>query len=247
MTGRRMLRGGAVALVLAAAVAAARGPHDATSRQTFEDVEHWVRVFDDPKRDAWQKPREVVAALGLRPGMAVADLGAGTGYFSRHLAQAVGDAGVVYAVETEPRLVAHLRARAERERTANVVAHQAASDDPRLPRAVDLVLVVDTYHHLDDRPAYFARLRERLAPGGRVAIVDWHKRPLPEGPPPDHKLAREQVVDEMAKAGYRLVEEPAFLPYQYFLIFAPARAAVSGAAPRPGGATRRAAASPDRP
>jgi predicted methyltransferase len=207
-------------VVTACATAGSR--HDATSRQTFEDVGHWVRVFDDPRRDAWQKPREVVAALGLRDGMTVADLGAGTGYFSRHLARAVGDGGVVYAVETEPRLVAHLRTRAEREGTPNVVAIEATPGDPRLPRAVDVVLVVDTYHHVDDRPVYFERLRRRLAPGGRVAIVDWHKRPLPEGPPPAHKLAREHVVEEMTKAGYRLVAEPDLLPYQYFLVFTPA-------------------------
>jgi predicted methyltransferase len=203
--------------------AAHAAPFEATpgSRHDFADVEHWRRVFDDPARDAWQKPRELVAALALRPGAWVADLGAGTGYFSRWLAAAVGPTGAVFAVDTEPNLVAHLRRRAEEERTPTVIPVLASADDPRLPpAALDLVLIVDTYHHLDARLAYLRRLAAALKPEGRVAIVDWEKRPLPVGPPPEHKLAREQVVDEMRAAGFALVDAPALLPHQYFLIFA---------------------------
>jgi predicted methyltransferase len=193
------------------------------SDHDFADVEQWRRVFDDPARDAWQKPGELVAALGLRPGMWVADLGAGTGYFSRWLDAAVRPSGVVFAVDTEPNLVAHLRARAEQEKTACVVPILASFDDPRLPpRALDLVLIVDTYHHLDDRLTYLRRLGTALKPSGRIAVVDWQKRALPIGPPAEHKLAREQVVTEMRAAGYALVAEPTMLPHQYVLIFAPA-------------------------
>jgi SAM-dependent methyltransferase len=103
-----------------------------------------------------------------------------------------------------------------------VVPVLASRDTPRLPHgSVDVVLVVDTYHHLDARVAYFEALRAALRPGGRVAVIDWQKRPLPVGPEMDHKLAREQVVEEMGRAGYALVEEPDVLPYQYFLIFRP--------------------------
>jgi SAM-dependent methyltransferase len=138
------------------------------------------------------------------------------------LARAVGPDGTVLAVEVEPRLVEHLRARAEREGTANVVPILASVGNPRLPtRAVDRVIVLDTYHHLDDRLAYFGRLARALRPGGRVAVVDWEKRELPVGPPPEHKLAREQVREEMAAAGWRLVAEPEVLPYQYVLLFEP--------------------------
>jgi hypothetical protein len=96
----------------------------------------------------------------------------------------------------------------------------ASPDNPRLPPGlVDVVLVLDTYHHVDDRVGYFRRLRPLLRAPGRVAVIDWQKRQLPVGPEMDHKLAREQVVREMEAAGYRLVEEPSILPYQYFLIF----------------------------
>lgn len=211
-----------VLLLLLTLPAGAAGPHDATSHHSFEDVERWQAVFDDPARDAWQKPDQVVGALALAPGMAVADLGAGTGYFSRRLSAAVGPTGTVFAVDTEPQMVVHLRARAERERTPNVVPVLASADRPRLPaRGIDLVLVVDTYHHIDDRVAYFRALRAALRPGGRIAVVDWHKRELPVGPPLDHKLARQQVVDEMREAGFALATEHDVLPYQYFLVFGP--------------------------
>jgi predicted methyltransferase len=195
-------------------------PFAATSNQSFADVEHWKRVFDDPARDKWQRPAEVVKALGLKKGMVVADLGAGTGYFMPYLVAAVGDEGTVFAVEPEPKLVEHLRVRAEMAEAANVVPILASLDNPRLPpSSVDVVLIVDTFHHIDDRLAYMRRLRRALKRGGRIVIVDWFKRPLPEGPPPEHKIDRGQVVEEMEAAGYRLVEEPQVLEYQYFLIF----------------------------
>ena len=195
---------------------------DATSHRTFEDVAHWESIFDDPKRDAWQKPREVVAALALRPGMRVADVGAGTGYFLAPLAAAVGPTGAVFAVETEPNLIVHLRERAERDRLANVVPVLTSFDRLRLPPAsVDLVLLVDTYHHLDARREYLARLRDVLAPDARVAIVDWEKDALAVGPPRPHRIARAQVLEEMRLAGYDLVEAPDLLTYQYLLVFAP--------------------------
>lgn len=220
----RTARGAFVVALALAATAGAAGEdaqgHDATAHQSFADVEYWQRVFDDPRRDAWQKPDEIVRAIGLRPGMAVADLGAGTGYFTSRLSRAVGATGTVYAVEPEPNLVAHLRQRAEKERADNVVPVLASLDNPRLPAGgIDVLVVVDTFHHIDARPTYFRNVRRVLRPAGRVAVVDWQKRDTPEGPPVDHRLARDQVVEEMTAAGYRLVDEPDVLPYQYLLVF----------------------------
>ena len=198
------------------------GRHGGPLVHRFEDPARWAKEFDDPARDAWQKPAELVAALGLAPGATVADLGAGTGYFSSRLSRAVGASGAVLAADTEPALAEHLRHRAEQEGLANVVPILASADNPRLPAAAsDVVLIVDTWHHIDDRVKYARRLAAALKPGGRVAIVDWQKRELPVGPPLDHKLAREQVIDEMTQAGYRLAGEPDLLPYQYVLLFTP--------------------------
>src|SRR5262249_61498145 len=108
------------------------------------------------------------------------------------------------------------------ERPANARPIQAAPHDPHLPAAgVDAVLVVDTYHHIDDRIGYFRRLQRALRPEGRVAVVDWHKRPMPVGPEMEHKIAREQVVEEMEAAGYRLADEPRVFPCPYFPLFQP--------------------------
>lgn len=200
-------------------------PGRATSHRSFADVEQWSAVFDDPSRDAWQKPDEVIGALRLKPGHTVADLGAGTGYFVSPLARAVGDLGAVYAVEIEPSLVAHLRKRAEEEGLPRVIPVLASKDIPRLPTGrIDLILIVDTFHHLDHRGRYLGELSRALTPLGRVAIIDWKKEPLPEGPLLEHKLAREQVVAEMTAAGFQLHDAPDFLPYQYFLIFQKAEA-----------------------
>jgi predicted methyltransferase len=198
--------------------------HDdhATAHHSFNDPEKWAKVFDDPARDEWQKPKEVVAALGLEAGMTAADLGAGTGYFTAPLSRAVGAKGVVLSIDPEPEMVQYLGRRAHKEGLANVVPVLALYEDPFLPPGrVDRVLIVDTYHHIEDRQAYFRRVGANLAPGGRVAIVDFHKRPLPVGPPPEAKLEREVVVAEMQQAGFRLAAEPTFLPYQYFLVFEP--------------------------
>jgi SAM-dependent methyltransferase len=193
---------------------------DATSRHPFDGADRWARVFDDPGRDKWQKPREVVAALKLEPGMTVADIGAGTGYFNRHLAEAVGPGGTVLALDAEPGMVEHMKDRAVEESTPNVRAVLVEPSDPRLPeRGVDLALIVDTYHHIDDRLRYFERVKRALKPGGRLAVIDFLKKPIPVGPRPDHKIPREHVVGELETVGFRLVEEPDLLPYQYFLIF----------------------------
>jgi len=187
--------------------------------QRFDDAERWAKVFDDPARDAWQKPEELIGALGLAPDAAVADLGSGTGYFAVRLARAV-PRGRVYGADLEPDMVRYLNERAAREKLPNLSSQLATPDSPSLPAPVDLVLVVDTYHHIGSRGKYFGALRKSLKPAGRVAIVDF-KPDSPVGPPKRHRIAAQAVVEEMARAGYRLAAEHAFLPYQYFLIFEP--------------------------
>jgi len=104
--------------------------------------------------------------------------------------------------------------------TPEISSHQAGESDPRLPAPVDLVLVVDTYHHIGGRSAYFERLKGKLKPAGRVAIIDFRPE-APSGPPREHRIAPERIVTEMAGAGYRLAERHDFLPNQSFLVFAP--------------------------
>jgi SAM-dependent methyltransferase len=188
-----------------------------THQHSFGDAEKWSHVFDDPERDAWQKPHQVIHALGLAPDAAVADIGAGTGYFSARLANMLKN-GRVYAVDIEPGMVKHLAERAKREGLANLLPVAGAAESPRLPAKVDLALLVDVYHHVDDRERYFRDLRKSLKPGGRVAIIDF-RLDSPDGPPREARIAPEQVKAEMKKAGYALLEEHPFLPRQYYLVF----------------------------
>ena len=154
--------------------------------------------------------------------MTVADLGAGTGYFTVRLARAVGAQGRVFAVDVEPKLVAYLNARASRESLPQIEAVLAPPDDPKLPaRRLDLVLIVDTWHHIDGRLRYLKKLAKTLAPAGRVAVVDFKKGDFPVGPPDAHKLTADEVVSEFTGSGWSLVQRSDDLPYQYVLTFDP--------------------------
>ena len=181
----------------------------------FEHAEDWVARFEDPSRDAWQKPDEVMRTFSASPSASVADIGAGTGYFSVRLARAMPE-GRVFAIDTEPSMVQYVTERAKREGLSNIQAVLASPEDPKIPNAVDLIIIVDTYHHIADRTTYFRRLMPALKPAGHLAIIDFK----PESKMgPIEKVPAAQVVRELTDAGYSLVAEPGILPEQYFLIF----------------------------
>lgn len=198
--------------------AAAQTPH--RHDHSFSGAEHWAKVFDDPQRDDWQKPHEVIQALKLKPDAVVADIGAGTGYFAVRFAHMVPK-GRVYAVDTEPDMVKYLTDRAKRSGLGNLAAVQAQPGDPKLPGKADLAILVDVYHHIDNREQYFRRLQDSLQAGGRLAIIDF-RLDSPVGPPRAARIAPEKVKSELQGAGYVLAEEHGFLPNQYFLVFRPA-------------------------
>jgi SAM-dependent methyltransferase len=189
------------------------------AQHRFSGAEKWAQVFDDPERDAWQKPHEVLQALKLAPDATVADIGSGTGYFAVRFAHVVPK-GRVYGVDAEPDMVRYLAERAKREGLANLTAVAARPNDPGIPSAVDLVILVDTYHHVPDRERYFRNLQKSLKLGGRLAIIDF-TLDSPVGPPRRARIPAETVKKELARAGYALAEEHAFLPNQYFLVFRP--------------------------
>ena len=205
----------AAILTASCAAAVAQTPH--TREHSFSGAEHWAKVFDDPARDAWQKPHEVIAALAPAPDALVADIGSGTGYFAVRLAHFVPK-GRVYGVDTEPEMVKYLAERAQREGLPNLVSVAGRSDDAGLPAPVDLVLMVDVYHHISQRQAYFSKLRGSLKSGARLAVIDF--RPdAPSGPPKSERIPPAQVKAELARAGYALAKEHEFLPNQFFLVF----------------------------
>ena len=183
----------------------------------FDDAERWAKRFDDPSRDVWQMPERVIAILAPEPGQAIADIGAGTGYFAVRIARAQPKS-TVFAVDIEQSMVGYLRKRASVEELQNVVAVLGSPASANLPIRVDLALMVDTYHHLSNRVVYFQRLRSSLKPGGRVVIVD-HRKDALQGPPAELRLTLEQMVEEMKQAGYRLDARHDILPRQHLLVF----------------------------
>jgi ubiquinone/menaquinone biosynthesis C-methylase UbiE len=183
----------------------------------FDDAEKWARSFDDPARDEWQMPGRVIDALALTPGQIVADIGAGTGYFTMRLAKAPA-APRVYAVDVEKSMVEYVRHRAAKEGLKNVVAVQGATDRANLPEPVDLVLVVDTYHHIPNRPEYFRELKKSMKPGARLAIIDFRKG-APSGPPEQFRFTPDQISAELADAGFTRQAQHDFLPRQMFLVY----------------------------
>lgn len=173
-------------------------------------------------RDRSQQPERVIAALDLKPGDRVADLGAGGGYFTFRLSDAVGPTGRVYAVDIDPDMIEYLQKRAAADGYHNVEVVTATADSPGLaPDSVDLLFTCNTYHHLSERSVYFARARTALRPGGRVAIIDYNGKGW-FGWLFGHSTQADTIRSEMEAAGYRPTQQHDFLAQQSFLIFTPA-------------------------
>jgi SAM-dependent methyltransferase len=184
----------------------------------FDDAERWAKVFDDPARDAWQKPDAVVALLDARPGMTVVDIGAGTGYFLARLSRAVGPTGRVIGTDLEPDMVRYMTERAAREGLGNVEARQAPADGPGLAAgSVDRVLIVDVWHHIAERDTYARALAGALRPGGAVMIVDFTAEAA-HGPPAAMRLPAADIVATLRGAGLDAAIATESLPDQYVVI-----------------------------
>jgi ubiquinone/menaquinone biosynthesis C-methylase UbiE len=189
------------------------------------DLKDYIEALERPERDKDQKPDEVIKALALDRYMTIADIGAGSGYFTRKFVWEVQDKGMVYAIDIEPGMLKYNEEQVEHLHTPyNAKFVLAKEDDPLLPpNSVDLVFLCNTYHHLEKRADYFARVKAALKPKGRVAIIDFWTdgRAGNLGFSPEHLVARATVISEMTAAGYTLSKEHTFLPRQYFLEFVP--------------------------
>jgi arsenite methyltransferase len=213
----------AIACCLLSTTAFAAEEHQAHRRPA--NIKHYLEQLDSEERDQHQKPRQVIEALNLKPGLTVADLGSGSGYFTRRFIEAVTETGKVYAVDVEPEMLKYAEesvVHMHRSYTAEFIL--ARPDSPKLPyESIDLLFVCNTYHHLDERTKYFSDAKSSLKPGGRVAIIDFYhdERSGELGFPKRHLVPRETVIAELTGARYTLVREHHFLPKQYFLEFTP--------------------------
>lgn len=191
--------------------------HDHSSgHHSFANAEEWAKRFDDPARDEWQRPDDVIRALALSPTSVVADVGAGTGYFTMRIARIVSR-GQVIATDIEPDMVRYLAERAGREKLTNVRAVAATPTTSGLsPSSVDVILVVDVWHHIADRVAYARDLAAALRPGGRLFVVDFTLT-THRGPPPAMRLAPEAIIADLAAAGLVAKVSSVALPDQYIV------------------------------
>lgn len=176
-------------------------------------------ILEGPDRDAWQRPDAVMDALGIGEGSFVADLGAGGGWFTVRLAYRVRPNGWVYAEDIQPQMIEAITRRVQREQLDNVTAILGKSTDPRLPRPVDAVLIVDAYSEMDKPVPLLRNVAASLKPQGRVGIVNFKKDGYGPGPAMEERVDPERVIQDAAAAGLQLLDRPGFLRYQYMLVF----------------------------
>jgi predicted methyltransferase len=225
MTGQLATAGLAVAVSFGSLLVPSALAQQGHQHERMPNVMEYLDRLDRPERDQDQKPAQVVEALGLKPGMSVADLGSGSGYFTRRFVEAVTETGKVYAIDVEPEALKYVEeslVHMHRPYTAEFIL--ARPDNPKLPvESVDLIFVCNTYHHLEDRTSYVRNVKSALKPGGHIAIVDFYHdaRSGELDFSKKHLIPRETVVEEFTAAGYKLTKEHTFLQKQYFLEFAP--------------------------
>lgn len=193
--------------------------------QHYDDPKAMIGVFEASERDAWQEPDKVVRALPIDDRDAViAEIGAGSGYFTRRLAQRVPE-GRVYAVDVDGEFADYLLEQREAWGTPNIEPHLAMYDDPMLPNGeLDLVFTANTYAYIRDRTDYFSKVRAALKPSGRLAVIDFRPDadvPTHMAPEPKYRIAQDQAVRELELAGFRVVDQPSFLKLQWFIVLEP--------------------------
>ena len=189
----------------------------AAARPTSEPYKGDLSIFEDPSRAQKLQVERVMDLLGIKRGTQVADIGAGSGWFTVRAARRVGHDGLVYAVEINPEYVRHIKRRAKREKLPNIRTVLGKGDDPMLPRAsVDATLLLKTYHEIGQPVAFLRHLRASLRPGARLGVIDR------SGKGDDHGVNADVVIKEAAQAGFRLVAQHDFVKgdsVDYFLIF----------------------------
>lgn len=191
---------------------------DHKHRHAFADPVERAIKWNDPERDRWQHPEEIVAALALKPGAMVADIGTGTGYMVSPLSKAVGRGGTVIALDAEGTMVEYLSKRSSDLGPAKIVARKVSTDDPELQSvSVDGVLTLDTWHHVKGQEAYAKKVYNGLKRGGRFVVVDFEVD-AETGPPQEMRLEPGQVTKQLEAAGFRVEVMRESMPRHYMVI-----------------------------
>jgi predicted methyltransferase len=214
---RRSATAAAILTILVAALFAQTPQQGGSHGRLFPPSD--LGLLDAPDRDLWQRPDQIMDAMAIADASVVADIGAGSGWFTIRLARRVGPRGLVYAEDVQKEMINAISRRVSREGFNNVKPVLGLKNDPRLPAPVDAVLLVDAYHEIEDRVSVLSNLARSLKPQGRIGIVDFRLDGMGPGPDADERVSPDVVVKDAKEAGLRLLRQETFLPYQYLLIF----------------------------
>lgn len=191
----------------------------ADTLRPFAETEKYVELLERPDRARWQKPDEVVAALHLTGKETVADVGAGSGYFTFRFARAL-PRGKVIAIDVDPEMVRHVHHEVLSENITNVEAVLADPKDPSVGGAADVVFVCNVIHHVEGREAWLRRMFTEMKPGARLVVIEFKEGELPVGPPDAMKIPKAKLTAMLRDAGFApRSEDEELLPYQIFLVF----------------------------
>ncbi len=185
--------------------------------QPRRDPGEYIKTLESERRISGLQVPQVIEALKISRGQRVADVGSGSGLFTRPMAKAVGESGVVFAIDIDPDLLKYVEKTGKEMQLSNIRTVQATESDPKIPEPVDLIAVIDTLHHIDNRPTYLSNLKRYLRPQGRIAIIDFS-----ETWPAGHENMKYSLADLeewMKKAGYARVEKHDFLNNNFFVIY----------------------------
>lgn len=192
--------------------------HSGAHHHRFDDAEKWANVFEDEKRESWQRPGFIMDFAGIESDSIIADIGSATGFFPIRFS-ARAHQGRVWGIDIEPNLVRYLNARAHREGVRGLYSILGTTTDPLIPERVNIITLINTYHHIENRQAYFSGLHKFMKKGARLVVVDFKKGKLPFGPKDEMKVSKKQIRKELQSAGFKRVRHSDDLEYQFISVF----------------------------
>jgi ubiquinone/menaquinone biosynthesis C-methylase UbiE len=189
------------------------------SLKPFADVEKYIEFLERSDRAIWQKPDTVVLSMGLKGTETIADVGAGSGYFSFRFTDKLPK-GKVIAIDIEPEMIRHIHHKVMSSNIKNIEVILASADDPKIPEKVDIVFICDVLHHLKNRDKWLDKLYSEINKGAKLILIEFKEGNLPEGPPENIKISAKEMLTVVKAAGFELIENnTSILPYQNYFVF----------------------------
>lgn len=193
---------------------------DPTKVKPFEQTEQYIQFLERPDRAEWQKPEDVIDAIGLSGNERIFDLGAGSGYFTFRFSKRLKNGGHVYAGDVEPEMIRHIHHKSMLENIQNIEVKLIDPAKPEIPGDVDIIFMCDVLHHVPNPVEWMTHVSKQIKPGTRFYMIEFHEGDIPQGPPDSAKIPKEKLIHYAQQAGLKLNREiEDILPYQVFLEF----------------------------